>query len=69
MRQALSLRTVPPRGLEQPHALRMRLRPRCARGRWKVGRWGGTVAWEDGRQPVQMGHTEAAGQRSCETSG
>jgi hypothetical protein len=34
-----------------------------------VGRWDGTVACEERRQFLRMGHPEAAGERSYETSG
>ena len=34
-----------------------------------VGRWDGTVACEERRPFLRMGHTEASGERFCETSG
>jgi hypothetical protein len=34
-----------------------------------VGRWDGTVACEEWRQLLWMGHSAASDERSCETSG
>ena len=68
-RQALSMRTVPPGRLEQTYALRTRLQPRFTGGRRWSGSGTGNVACEEQRQRLRMGHTEAAGEQSCETSG
>ena len=68
-RQAISMRTVPPRRLEQTYDLRTWLQPRFASGRWWSGVGTGHVACEERRQLLRMGHTEAAGEESCETSG
>jgi hypothetical protein len=63
------MRTVPPRRLEQMDALRTRLQPRLASARWWSGAGEGNVACEERRQLLRMGHPEAAGERSCATSG
>jgi hypothetical protein len=48
-----------------PHAAAAEVRQR----QMVVGRWDGTVACEEWRQLLRMGHTEGAGERSYETSG
>ena len=68
-RQAISMQTTPPRRLEQMYDLRTRLQPRFASGRWWSGAGVGNMACEERRQLLQMGHTEAAGERFYDTSG
>jgi hypothetical protein len=67
--QAISIRTSPSCGLEQTHDFRVRLRPWVPPRQMLLGGWGGTVTCEERRQLLRMGHTEASGERSCETSG
>jgi hypothetical protein len=55
--------------LERTHDFRLRLQPVVPPRQMVLGRWGGTGACEERRQRLRMGHPEAAGERSYETSG
>jgi hypothetical protein len=67
--QAISIRTSPSCGLEQTHDFRVRLRPWVPPRQMLLGDRGETVACKERRQLLRMGHPEAAGERSCATSG
>jgi hypothetical protein len=63
------MRTVPPRRLGQTYDLRTWLPPTFTGGSGWSGSGVGNVACEERRQRLRMGHPEAAGEPSCETSG